>query len=125
MADRIDVSCPGRCLTPVSQDLLDTSAAIAALRVDDVPRMSSVGRSGLALVALSVVEQRLDVVRAVLRGADVVEVAAQVGVSRQSVHAWMGRYLSGGVAGLADRSSRPRSCPEVPPCSRTVRVGWI
>ncbi len=51
-------------------------------------------RPGLALVALSVVEQRLDAVRAVLAGASVTEVAAQVGVSRQSVHAWLGRYLS-------------------------------
>jgi transposase InsO family protein len=65
----------------------------------------------LALVALSVVEQRLDAVRVVLAGASVTEVAAQVGVSRQSVHAWVARYLSEGVAGLADRSSRPRSCP--------------
>lgn len=69
----------------------------------------------MALVALSVVEQRLDAVRAVLAGADVVEVAAQVGVSRQSVHAWLSRYLSEGVAGLADRSSRPRSCPHRSP----------
>jgi hypothetical protein len=51
--------------------------------VDDVPRASSGGRPGLALVALSVVEQRLDAVRAVLAGASVTEVAAQVGVSRQ------------------------------------------
>ena len=36
------------------------------------------GRPGLALVALSVVEQRLDAVRAVLAGATVVEVAAGV-----------------------------------------------
>ena len=69
----------------------------------------------MALVALSVVEQRLDAVRAVLAGASVSEVAAQVGVSRQSVHAWVGRYLSEGVAGLADRSSRPRSCPHQAP----------
>jgi len=69
----------------------------------------------LALVALSVVEQRLDAVRTVLAGASVTEVAAQVGVSRQSVHAWVGRYLSEGVAGLADRSSRPRSCPHQAP----------
>jgi len=69
----------------------------------------------LALVALSVVEQRLDAVRTVLAGASVTEVAVQVGVSRQSVHAWVGRYLSEGVAGLADRSSRPRSCPHQAP----------
>ena len=65
----------------------------------------------MALVQLSVVEQRLDAVRAVLAGARVGEVAASVGVSRQSVHAWMTRYLAGGVAGLADRSHRPRSSP--------------
>jgi transposase InsO family protein len=69
----------------------------------------------LALVALSVVEQRLDAVRAVLAGAPVSEVAEQVGVSRQSVHAWVGRYLVEGVGGLADRSSRPRSCPHQSP----------
>jgi transposase InsO family protein len=83
--------------------------------VDDVPRASSGGRPGLALVALSVVEQRLDAVRTVLAGASVTEVAAQVGVSRQSVHAWVGRYLSEGVGGLTDRSSRPRSCPHQAP----------
>ena len=61
----------------------------------------------MALVALSVVEQRLDAVRAVLAGASVTEVAAPVGVSRVSVHTWLGRYLSEGIGGLADRSSRP------------------
>lgn len=65
----------------------------------------------MALVQLSVVEQRLDAVRAVLAGARVGEVAASLGVSRQSVHAWMVRYLASGVAGLADRSHRPRSSP--------------
>jgi transposase InsO family protein len=65
----------------------------------------------LALVALSVVERRLDAVRAVLAGATVSEVAASVGVSRQSLHTWISRYLVEGVAGLADRSHRPASCP--------------
>jgi len=69
------------------------------------------GRLGLALVALSVVERRLDAVRAVLAGATATEVAAQVGVSRQSLHTWIARYLVDGVAGLADRSHRPSSCP--------------
>ena len=69
----------------------------------------------MALVALSVVERRLDAVRAVLAGASASDVAAGVGVSRQSVHAWVGRYLSEGVAGLADRSSRPVSCPHRAP----------
>ena len=61
----------------------------------------------MALVVLSVVEQRLDAVRAVLDGADVVEVAARVGVHRATVHRWMARYLTGQLAGLADRSHRP------------------
>jgi transposase InsO family protein len=65
----------------------------------------------LALVALSVVEQRYRAVMAVLNGAQVTEVAAEVGVSRQSVHSWVARYRNGGLAGLADRSQRPRSSP--------------
>jgi transposase InsO family protein len=65
----------------------------------------------LALVALSVVEQRYRAVMAVLDGSRVTEVAAEVGVSRQSVHSWVARYRSGGLAGLADRSQRPRSSP--------------
>jgi transposase InsO family protein len=65
----------------------------------------------LALVALSVVEQRLDAVRAVLSGAKIIEVAAGLGVSRQSVHTWITRYLAEGLPGLADRSHRPGSCP--------------
>jgi transposase InsO family protein len=65
----------------------------------------------LALVALSVVEQRLDAVRAVLSGAKVTEVAAAMGVPRQSVHSWIARYLAEGLAGLADKSHRPGFCP--------------
>ncbi|MGA5305481.1 helix-turn-helix domain-containing protein [Nucisporomicrobium flavum] len=37
---------------------------------------------------MSVVEQRLDAVRAVPAGADVTEVAAGVGVHRSTVHRW-------------------------------------
>lgn len=65
----------------------------------------------MALVVLSVVEQRLDAVRAVLDGGDVSEVAAQAGVHRATVHRWMERYLLDGLAGLADRSHRPAACP--------------
>jgi transposase InsO family protein len=65
----------------------------------------------LALVVLSVVEQRLDAVRAVLDGADVAGVAARAGVHRATVHRWVARYLAGQLAGLAGRSHRPRSSP--------------
>jgi len=66
---------------------------------------------GMALVVLSVVEQRLDAVRAVLAGESVVEVAVRYQVARSTLHRWIGRYLEGSVAGLADRSHRPWSCP--------------
>jgi transposase InsO family protein len=66
---------------------------------------------GLMLVELSVVEQRYHAVMEVLAGIPVSEVAARYGVSRQSVHSWVDRYRDGGLAGLADRSHRPRSCP--------------
>ncbi|MEV4642457.1 IS481 family transposase [Actinoplanes sp. NPDC049548] len=66
---------------------------------------------GLALVVLSVVEQRLDAVRAVLAGADVTEVAAGIGVHRSTIHRWVGRYSSEQLAGLVDRSHRPHSSP--------------
>jgi transposase InsO family protein len=74
----------------------------------------------LVLVALSVVEQRLDAVRLVLAGATVTEVAARAGVSRQTLHSWLSRYLAEGVAGLVDRSRRPKACPHR--CSGDVEV---
>ena len=63
------------------------------------------------LVELGVVEQRYQAVLEVLGGASVTEVARRNGVARQTVHDWLRRYAGGGLAGLADRSSRPTSCP--------------
>jgi len=63
------------------------------------------------LVELSVVEQRYHAVMEVLAGIPVSEVAVRYRVSRQSVHSWVDRYRDGGLAGLADRSHRPKSCP--------------
>ena len=66
------------------------------------------GRPGLALVVLSVVEQRLDAVRAVLAGADVTEIARLAGVHRATVHRWWvvsGRC--GGSVALAGFLSAP------------------
>jgi len=65
----------------------------------------------LALVVLSVVEQRLDAVRAVLAGGDVTAVATEVGVHRSTLHRWSARYLLEGINGLADGSHRPTSSP--------------
>lgn len=60
---------------------------------------------------MTVVEQRYRAVLAVERGETKTDVAAQFGVSRQSVHSWCARYVADGLAGLVDRSHRPDSCP--------------
>jgi transposase InsO family protein len=65
----------------------------------------------LALVDMTVVEQRYRAVLAVQAGRPVTEVAAKVGVSRQTLHVWLARYRDGGLGGLVDRSHRPASCP--------------
>jgi transposase len=64
------------------------------------------------LVELSVVEQRYAAVLEVVRdGLSVAEVAERYGVSRQSIYTWVANYEAGGLAGLADRSHKPVSCP--------------
>jgi transposase InsO family protein len=61
---------------------------------------------------MSVAEQRYQAVLAVIgEGRTIIEVAGQWGVSRQTVHAWLVKYEAGGLAGLADCSRRPKSCP--------------
>jgi transposase-like protein len=70
---------------------------------------------GSVLVELSVVEQRYRAVLAVLAGESVRAVAAQVGVSRQTVHTWLARYRDDGLGGLIDRSHRPEFCPHQAP----------
>ncbi|MDP9092653.1 MAG: IS481 family transposase [Actinomycetota bacterium] len=63
------------------------------------------------LVELGLVEQRYKAVLEVLDGATVTDVALRNGVVRQTVHDWVRRYANHGLAGLADRSSKPDSCP--------------
>lgn len=65
----------------------------------------------MALVELSVVEQRYRAVLAVQAGEPASQVAARLGVSRQTVQNWLRRYRDGGLAGLVDRSRRPHGCP--------------
>jgi hypothetical protein len=61
---------------------------------------------------LGVSELRYRAVLEVLDGATVTSVARRFGVSRGTVHVWLGRYAAtGGVVNLQDRSSRPHSCP--------------
>jgi transposase len=63
------------------------------------------------LIELGVMQQRHQAVLEILEGASVVEVARRYQVSRQSVHRWLRRYAASGLAGLADHSCRPSSCP--------------
>ncbi len=68
------------------------------------------------LVEMNVTEQRYQAVLDVRVGSTVTDVAARFGVSRQAVHRWLAWYADEGLAGLADRSSRPRSSPgQTPP----------
>ena len=65
----------------------------------------------LMLWELSVTEQRYRAVLEVMAGVPVTEVAERYGVTRQSVHAWLGRYRDEGPPGLADRSHRVHAHP--------------
>jgi transposase InsO family protein len=67
---------------------------------------------------LSVAEQRyLAVLAVIAEGHPVSSVAQQWGVSRQTLHAWLGRYEAAGLEGLADRSHRPALCPHQMPAA--------
>ena len=76
------------------------------------------------LVELGVVEQRYRAVLEVLdEGVPVTVVARRYGVARQTVHEWLRRYANeGGLGGLADRSSRPVSCPHQMPAEVEARI---
>ena len=68
--------------------------------------------AAVVLVELNLVEQRYRAVLEVLNdGVSVTDVARRFGVSRQTVHVWLRRYATDGLGGLADRNSKPLSCP--------------
>ncbi len=74
------------------------------------------------LLELTVAEQRFNAVMEVIRdGLTVTEVAKRYGVSRQTVHGWLRRYINGGLEALADRSHRPKSCPHQMPAAVEAR----
>ena len=81
---------------------------------------------GQVLRELSVVEQRYQAVLAVIEdGLSVTEVAAKVGVGRQTVHSWLSRYGQGGLEALADRPHRALSCPHRMPAAVEVRLAEL
>jgi transposase InsO family protein len=61
--------------------------------------------------ARTTVYARKLIVSRVLAGHRPGEVAKQLGISRQTVYKWVRRFRAEGLAGLADRSSRPHRMP--------------
>ena len=74
------------------------------------------------LVELGLLEQRHKAVLEVLNGASVTDVARRYGVVRQTLHDWLRRYASRGIAGLSDRPCRPASCPHQMPAEVEARL---
>ena len=75
---------------------------------------------------LSVAEQRYQAVLAVISdGETVTDVAARFGVSRKTVHVWLGKYEAGGLEGLVDASHRPRSCPHQMSANLEVEIARL
>lgn len=64
---------------------------------------------------LTVHGRQLLVDRVLIDGRKPAHVAAELGVSRQCAYRWVRRYREEGPAGLVDRSSRPRRCPNRTP----------
>ena len=65
---------------------------------------------------------RLDLVREVDAGWPQAEIARRFRVSRHTVAKWLGRFRAEGAAGLADRSSAPRSHPRRTPPELERRI---
>jgi transposase InsO family protein len=60
-------------------------------------------------------EGRLRLCRLIEDGWTVCSAAESMRISRQTAHKWWRRYKEAGLAGLEDRSSRPRRCPTKTP----------
>ena len=67
----------------------------------------------MAWRSVEIGEQRVRfVVEASRQRGSLTELCAEFGISRPTGYLWLGRYRAGGVAGLAERSRRPRSSPQ-------------
>jgi transposase InsO family protein len=88
-----------------------------------ISRVIGFGEVVIVLVELGLVELRYQAVLEVVnQGASVTEVAVRFGVTRQTVHRWLRRYAGEGLAGLADGSARPLSCPHQMPPEVEARI---
>jgi transposase InsO family protein len=71
---------------------------------------------------LTVFGRRLLVERIEVEGWPVAHAAAMTGVSRQTATKWVRRYRAEGLAGLEDRSSRPRHSPRALPQAQIAAI---
>jgi transposase InsO family protein len=67
-------------------------------------------------------EGRLRLCHRIEDGWTVAAAAESMNISRQCAHKWWRRYRDEGLAGLVDRSSRPRSCPHQTPARVERRI---
>jgi transposase InsO family protein len=65
---------------------------------------------------------RLRLCQRIEAGWTVTAAAESMNISRQCAHKWWRRYRDNGLAGLEDRSSRPRSCPHQTPARLERRI---
>jgi transposase InsO family protein len=84
--------------------------------------LSRAKEDAVPVVDLSMVEQRYDAVREVLDGATVKDTALRYGIDRRTLHRWLVRYATDGLATLADRSSKPDRCPHQMPPEIEARI---
>ena len=70
-------------------------------------------------------EGRLRLCQRIEAGWPVAHAAASMGISRDRAYVWWRRYLEEGIAGLEDRSSRPRRSPSQTKPSRERRIVWL
>lgn len=67
-------------------------------------------------------EGRLRLCQRIIDGWTVAAAAESMNISRQCAHKWWRRYRDEGLAGLEDRSSRPRRCPHQTPARVERRI---
>lgn len=65
---------------------------------------------------------RLRLCQRITSGWTITAAAESMNVSRQTASKWWNRFCDHGVAGLEDRSSRPRSCPHQTPAKVERRI---
>ena len=65
---------------------------------------------------------RLRLCERIVEGRPAAHVADEMGVSRATAYKWWRRFRDEGLAGLQDRSSRPRRCPHQTPRRVEARI---